>query len=178
VNSSSTWPNYPRILPALFPGFLMSVRVQRNEHGEKRAMRRLVCGKKFAYPFGMTAARPPVFQQARRVAAGCVPEWPSHLSVNDFVGRFHRFSRSFWELHIRAEAKIPKKSQSPHRNWEVRDRGRSLIARDYLRGVRGHDLSAIARRWGLSHATVQSVIRWVRARVVKLKELTLNGREP
>jgi len=60
---------------------------------------------------------------------------------------------------------MPRKShESSHRNQTLSDRGRSLIARDYLRGVRGHDLKAIARREGLSHATVQSAIRWVTAR--------------
>jgi len=49
--------------------------------------------------------------------------------------------------------------KSPHRNWEVRDRGRSLIVRDYSRGVRGHEMNAIAQRRSLPRAMVRSLIR-------------------
>jgi len=68
--------------------------------------------------------------------------------------------------------------KSPHRNWEVRDRGRSLIVRDYSRGVSGHEMNAIAQRRSLPRAMVRSLIRWVTARAVRLKAPTLNGREP
>jgi len=85
------------------------------------------------------------------VAVGCLPERPSHLPIDDFVGWFHSFSRSFWEWHKHSGGvKIPRKTmKSPHRNWAVRNRGCSVIAHEYLHGVCGHDTKAIARRRSL-----------------------------
>jgi len=56
---------------------------------EKHRTREEICMPFLIYD----AVRLPVLRRAHRVAVECAPEWPSHLSIDDFIGWLQSFSR-------------------------------------------------------------------------------------